>query len=78
MLEVLLAGLYVVGNDALTDHEQEARRRIAARDVEDWPVVALAIATGAPVWTEDADFFGSGVATWATRTVEIYLGREGS
>jgi predicted nucleic acid-binding protein len=39
----------------------------------DWPVVALAIATAAPIWTEDADFLGSGVATWTTRTVEIYL-----
>lgn len=38
------------------------------------PVVALALALEAPVWTEDSDFFGSGVATWTTETVEIYLG----
>ena len=27
-----------------------------------------------PIWTEDEDFFGTGVPTWTTATVEIYLG----
>ncbi len=27
-----------------------------------------------PVWTEDADFFGAGVATWTTDRVAFYLG----
>jgi hypothetical protein len=26
-----------------------------------------------PVWTEDQDFFGSGISTWTTSTVELYL-----
>ena len=26
-----------------------------------------------PVWTEDTDFFGAGVATWTTDRVELYL-----
>lgn len=25
------------------------------------------------IWTEDADFFGTGVATWTTSRVEIFL-----
>jgi len=25
------------------------------------------------VWTEDADFFGTGVATWTTSRVRLYL-----
>jgi hypothetical protein len=25
------------------------------------------------VWTEDADFFGTGIATWTTDRVELYL-----
>jgi len=25
------------------------------------------------VWTEDADFFGTGVATWTSDRVELYL-----
>jgi NAD(P)-dependent dehydrogenase (short-subunit alcohol dehydrogenase family) len=28
---------------------------------------------GCLVWTEDADFFGTGVATWTSDRVEIYL-----
>jgi PIN domain len=26
-----------------------------------------------PVWTEDQDFFGTGLATWTTDRVELYL-----
>lgn len=53
------------------EFEQLARQRV--RDVDDWQVLALALALNAPVWTEDADFFGSGVATWTTDRVEVFL-----
>ncbi len=43
------------------------------RDADDWPVLACAMAMGCPVWTEDADFFGTGVATWTSDRVELYL-----
>ena len=56
--------------------EAVARTRIAPRDLRDWPVVALALALNLPIWTEDQDFFGSGIATWTTDRVEIYR-REG-
>ncbi|HEU0020745.1 MAG TPA: PIN domain-containing protein [Dehalococcoidia bacterium] len=49
------------------------RRRLAGRDEADWPFVALALILGCPIWTEDRDFFGSGVATWATDRVELYF-----
>jgi predicted nucleic acid-binding protein len=55
------------------DFEQLARERMIARDVEDWPIVAVAIMLNVPIWTEDRDFFGSGVATWTTDRVELYL-----
>lgn len=55
------------------EHEHVARERMSARDIEDWPVVALAISLGIPIWTEDQDFFGAGVATWTTDRVELYL-----
>jgi len=55
------------------DLEAAARLRIAARDPDDWPIVATALMLGCPIWTEDQDFFGSGVAMWTTRHVEIYL-----
>jgi len=42
---------------------QQALQRIAVRDADDWPVLACAMKLDCPVWTEDADFFGTGVAT---------------
>ena len=53
--------------------QQQALQRIAKRDADDWPVLACAMTIGCPVWTEDADFFGTGVATWTTDRVELYL-----
>ena len=52
--------------------ENDARVRIA-RDPDDWPIIATALSLDLPIWTEDRDFFGCGVATWITNTVEIYL-----
>ena len=51
----------------------KALQRIGMRDADDWPVLACAMAIGCPVWTEDADFFGTGVATWTSDRVELYL-----
>lgn len=76
LLDALLGLLHVIDTPLFAKFEADARRRIGARDPEDWPVVALALAIDAPVWTEDADFFGSGIATWTTENVEVYLGGE--
>jgi predicted nucleic acid-binding protein len=75
-LEGLIAMVNVVENAFLADLESEAKRRIGRRDLSDWPVVALALAVKAPVWTEDKDFFGSGLATWTSETVELYLAQK--
>jgi hypothetical protein len=53
--------------------ESMARQRLARRDEDDWPVLATALALGCPIWTEDKDFFGCGVATRTTDWVELYL-----
>ena len=53
--------------------EHNARARLKGRDEDDWPVMALALTLGCPIWTEDADFFGGGVPTWTTDRVELYL-----
>jgi predicted nucleic acid-binding protein len=53
--------------------QQQALQRIALRDADDWPILACAMMIGCPVWTEDADFFGSGVATWTSDRVALYL-----
>jgi predicted nucleic acid-binding protein len=73
LLESLLRVIKVVESGFYADCEEHAKRRIAARDLDDWPLVALALALGANVWTEDTDFFGSGLPTWTTETVEIYF-----
>jgi Predicted nucleotide-binding protein len=52
---------------------KQALLRIAARDADDWPVLACAMVLNCPVWTEDADFFGAGVATWTTDRIHLYL-----
>ena len=62
-----------VDQAAYADLEQLARERMAPRDIADWPIAAVALMLGAPVWTEDRDFFGSGIATWTTDRVELYL-----
>jgi predicted nucleic acid-binding protein len=52
---------------------ETAGRRVLSRDPDDWPVVAVALLLDLPIWTEDQDLFGSGVATWTTDRVELYL-----
>lgn len=62
-----------VDSERYRDFEMLARQRIARRDEDDWPVLACALALDCPIWTEDTDFFGCGVATWTTDRVELYL-----
>ena len=50
-----------------------ALARIGPRDPDDWPVLACALLLDCPIWTEDRDFFGTGVATWTTALVELYF-----
>jgi predicted nucleic acid-binding protein len=63
----------VIGSDVYGKFEAEARERLRQRDPEDWPILASALALGCPVWTEDTDFFGCGVATWTSSTVLTFL-----
>ena len=63
----------VIGSDVYGEFETEARERLGERDPEDWPILATALALGCPIWTEDTDFFGCGVATWTSSSVQTYL-----
>jgi predicted nucleic acid-binding protein len=63
----------IVDRSLYEDYEQLAHERIQARDPEDWPVIAVALLLDLPIWTEDQDFFGGGIATWTTDRVELYL-----
>jgi predicted nucleic acid-binding protein len=66
LIRTLDESVYAVARD-------EAVARIGNRDVRDWPILAVALILGCPIWTEDHDFFGTGVPTWTTDRVEIYL-----
>ena len=53
--------------------KDRALTRIGPRDPDDWPVLACALAAKCSIWTEDADFFGAGVATWTTASIELFF-----
>jgi predicted nucleic acid-binding protein len=69
----LASVVQTVENEAYSGFETIARQRLARRDEDDWPILAAALALRCPIWTEDTDFFGCGVATWTTDRVELYL-----
>lgn len=56
---------------------EDALARIATRDERDWPILAAALTLDLPIWTEDQDFFGTGVPTWTTDRVRLYLAGDG-
>ena len=62
-----------VDQSLYAEFESLAKRRVSSRDPDDWPVVATALFLQCPIWTEDKDFFGSGIATWTTDRVELFL-----
>jgi len=73
VLEELARLVEIVDRSLYEEYESSARERMISRDADDWPVVATSLLLRCPVWTEDSDFFGSGVATWTTKNVELYL-----
>lgn len=73
VLDHLSRLIEIVDRSLYEEYEASARERMIFRDEEDWPIVASALLLNCPVWTEDRDFFGSGLSTWTTETVELYL-----
>ena len=73
VLDGLVEKIEVIEADVYSAREDDARERLVNRDVDDWPIAAVALTFDCAVWTEDADFFGTGIATWTTDRVEIFL-----
>lgn len=63
----------IIQEDELHSLEKIARTRLRQRDENDWPILAAALLLNCPIWTEDQDFFGVGVATWTTANVRLFL-----
>jgi len=68
---LLLAALSVMPVDwqppAVYEPErEEAVRRIAGRDPEDWPTVALALTCSLPIWSQDKDLEVAGLTLSTT------------
>jgi predicted nucleic acid-binding protein len=63
----------VVDEEVYKGFQKEACQRMAIRDIRDWPIVATALTFNCPIWTEDQDFFGSGVSTWTTDRIHIFF-----
>lgn len=74
-LDLLMGLVQTVEAETYASFGAVARERIEKRDEGDWPVLAAALALDCPIWTEDTDFFGCGVATWTTDRVELYLAK---
>jgi predicted nucleic acid-binding protein len=72
-LDLVSRLVQVIGPETYVACEYVARQRLDRRDADDWPVLASALALDCPIWTEDTDFFGCGVATWTTDRIELYL-----
>ena len=73
LLDSLGEVIQAVEFDTYAVFEESARERLFRRDPHDWPVLATALLLNCPIWTEDTDFFGAGVATWTTDRVELFL-----
>lgn len=72
-LEALARVVVTVPAESYLPMKDRALARIGERDPDDWPVLACALAADCPVWTEDSDFFGAGVATWTTANIELFF-----
>ena len=77
LLEMLEGLVRPLSLDAYGHMQVQALQRIGGRDADDWPIVASALVLDCPIWTEDQAFFGTGVPTWTTDRVELYLKNKG-
>jgi predicted nucleic acid-binding protein len=72
-LDALARVIVSIPVESYLPFEERALARIGPRDPDDWQVLACALAADCPIWTEDTDFFGAGVATWTTASVELFF-----
>lgn len=73
--EALIAGtrilrpFEVIDLQVYGDWRGIAASRLREGGQSDWPSLAAAIALDCAIWSEDVDYFGTGVAVWSSRNV---------
>lgn len=65
--------LQIVNQGIYQEWAIEAQQRMKGRDINDWPVVAIALLLNCPIWSEDQDFFGVGIPVWTTDRIHIFF-----
>lgn len=73
ILSQLQCILQIVDKSIYQEHAIKAKQRMRSRDIYDWPIMATAFTFDCPIWTEDQDFFGSGVPIWTTDRIHLFL-----
>ncbi len=73
VLDQFEALIFPLSEATYAEAQSDAMARSGARDADDWPILAAALTLGCPIWTEDQDFFGTGVSTWTTDRVALFL-----
>ena len=73
LLTVASLPVRVVEREAYAKTIPEAKRRIGRRDPDDIEILALALHTGAPVWSNDNHFEDAGVEWFATAALPAKL-----
>lgn len=63
------SALLTIPADLYHAYEGEARDRLHRGGQKDWPLVALALASGEDIWSNDVDLFGTGIAVWNTHNI---------
>lgn len=73
----LRAAVTVIPAAVYGPREADAQQRLEGHcALDDWPSVALALALGGEcdgIWTDDRDYFGTGVAIWSTDALRRVL-----
>ena len=67
-----LGAFEVVAPDEYVHLANEADARLRQGGKSDWPLLAAALALGASIWSEDRDFFGTGMVVWTTYNTRFY------
>ena len=73
-LETVKTSTTVINEAVYAAAEDEALAR-SRRDPDDWPAVACALMLSAGIWTNDNDYLGTGISTWTTETLRVWLDR---